>query len=124
MAEFYGNLHNRLMESSKQINPEVGMGCTLTSYSDRHAATIIKVEHARITVQMDKAIRTDTNGMSDCQSYRYERDPDGQQIVFRLGQKGQRWRESYLNKTGRFVFVEGGKGLLIGHRDHYHDYCF
>lgn len=40
----FGNLHSRLMETSKQeASVVVGMGCTITMYSDRHAATVTDI---------------------------------------------------------------------------------
>ena len=91
--------------------PEVGMGATILAWSDRHAATIVKVTKTQVHVQRDKVIRVDTNGMSEMQTYRYEPDPEASVEVFRLTKKGYR-------ATG------GGFALRIGDRQHYHDYNF
>jgi hypothetical protein len=93
------------------------MGATVLMYTDRHAATIVKVDSGIvITIQEDKSIRTDTNGMSDTQSYRYE--PNTQAIRRRFS----------LRINGRWVEVgsdmNNGTTLLIGERDTYHDYGF
>lgn len=124
----YGNLHNRIMESSRQPAPEIGMGATIIMYSDRHAGTVVLATPVKgrefVTVQADKAIRTDDFGMSDTQSYRYERDPHGRGWNFRKDKTG-RWTEVVRNlKTKRWNQVEGGAGLLLGERDTYHDYGF
>lgn len=109
--KIYGSLMNRIAEVSKQPKPEVGMGATIMMYTDRIAATIIKVTAKSITVQEDVSTRVDNNGMSESQEYSYKSNPKGQIQVFRLRKRG-----GYRNKDG--------DGLLIGDRDHYYDYGF
>lgn len=126
--QLYGSLQNRIMESSKQPVPECGMGATLTSYTDRHACTVIGItqKHGRviqIEVQEDKAIRTDDNGMSDSQDYRYEPNPKGITHIFRLNKKGV-WKQASFNEQTKRWNVRDGYGLLLGVRRHYHDYSF
>jgi len=109
---FYGNLTNRLMEASAQPAPEVGMGATECMWSDRHAYTIIKLKSpCRILVQRDRATRTDDNGMSECQSYNYEADPNGSVVELIKTKKG--WK-----------ILGGGSYFLIGVRDEYYDFSF
>lgn len=91
--------------------PEVGMGCTILGWTDRHAATIVKVTPTQIHVRRDIAKRIDDNGMSECQSYTYEADPTSDVEVFRKTKNGYR-------KSG------GGSSLRIGDRSEYHDYSF
>ena len=54
----------------------VGDGVTLIYYSDEEPATVIEIgpKGRWIKVQRDKAIRTDNNGMSDCQDCTFEKD--------------------------------------------------
>ena len=104
-----GSLMNHVMTGTNQPEPKVGDGATICMWSDRHAATIVKVTPCTVTVQEDKAIRTDNNGMSECQTYRYEADPDGALHVFRKTKNGWKCK---------------GVGLLIGTRRHYYDYSF
>lgn len=104
-----GSLMNHVMTTSGQAEPKVGDGATICMWSDRHACTIIKVTRCTVTVQEDKAIRTDTNGMSESQTYSYEPDPNGATYVFRKTKSG--WKSK-------------GVGLLIGVRRHYYDYSF
>ena len=108
--KLYGSLNNRLMEGGKQVEPKVGMGATITMYTDRKAGTIVKVTPTQVHVQLDTAIRTDKNGMSEEQAYRYERNSEAKVEIFRKTKRG------YRNKSR--------SGLLIGHRDAYHDYSF
>lgn len=72
-----GSLTNRLAEAAAQPSVNVGDGATIIMYSDRHACTVIEASEKRVTVQRDKATRTDNNGICDSQSYSYERDPNG-----------------------------------------------
>lgn len=106
-----GSLTNHLMSRTKSPAPEIGMGCTVLQWTDRRAATIIKMTAKTITVQEDTVKRTDSSGMSETQSYEYERNENGAIHIFRLTKRG--WRES-----------GGGSGLLIGDRQAYHDYSF
>jgi hypothetical protein len=114
----YGNLINRFMEGPSASSPVVGMGATILMYSDRHAATVIAVEKngREVVVQRDKATRTDSHGMSDSQSYTYERDPAGETARYSL------------RRNGRWVRVgdpaKNGQGLALGTRDEHYDYSF
>lgn len=100
------------------ITPEIGMGATVCFYSDRKAATIVGISPSgrKVTVQYDKAIRSDDRGMSDSQEYSYQANPQG------------RTEEFTLRRNGRFVRVgetqRGGLGLLVGARHEYYDYSF
>jgi hypothetical protein len=112
----YGSLINNLYDNSKTTAPEVGMGATILMWSDRHAATITEITYFKsgakkgqprtITVQQDKATRTDNLGMSDAQSWEFKRDENGTTRTFTA------------KKDGSF------KGLLIGHRSEYYDFSF
>jgi len=91
MGKIYGCIQNRLMAAAKMPEPKVGMGVTELLWSDRHAYEVIEVQdktHCKIRAL--KAERTDRNGISESQSYKYTSDPDGKvkYLVFR----GGRWR--------------------------------
>jgi len=122
--QLYGNLFNRIMESPRSTEPHVGMGATLTMYTDRRAGTVIDVGPKYITVQCDKATRSDSNGMSECQSYTYAPNSSGAVYCFKRDTTG-RWREVTRNpETNRYRLVPGGCGLLLGDRDEYYDFSF
>jgi len=89
-----------------------GLGATYSIGSDRYACTVIAVSPSahKITTRDDRAIRTDSNGMSEAQSYRYERDPDGALRTFYRNSKG-----GYGQRGGR---------LYLGARRSYYDYSF
>lgn len=108
-----GSVNNWLLSGTKgQPVPEVGMGATILMWTDRKACTIVKVTPTQIHVQEDKAIRTDNNGMSECQSYRYESDTTAPVRIFRL------------TKSGAYRDGRKGPQLRIGERSAYHDYSF
>lgn len=112
----HGNLINRIMEASASPKPEIGMGVTECGYSDRHAYTILEIfSPCKITVQRDKAIRVDKNGMSDSQRYRYERNAAGETKVLTKRRDGV-WREAGSSK--------GGNTFVLGLRDEHYDYSF
>ncbi len=94
------------------INPlevgMVGMGATIVMWSDRHAATIVKVTRTQIHVQQDNARRIDGNGVSIYQEYEYTPNPKAKIIVYRKTKRGYR-------ETG------GGSWLRIGEREEYYD---
>jgi hypothetical protein len=93
------------------VKPQIGQEATRYVGSDRYACTVIDVTPSGKTVyvQDDTAIRTDNNGQSEYQEYRYERNPAGTFTTFRLTKSGWRTR---------------GQRLFIGERDHYYDYSF
>lgn len=111
MVKAYGNLTNRIMENVKG-EVTVGMGVTMTLFSDRHAGTVIKVTPYMVTVQRDKATRVDNKGISESQSYVYERNPNGEIVEFRK------------QKNGTYRNNKQGMGLVLGRRDEYYDFSF
>jgi hypothetical protein len=113
-----GSLVNHLYSRMNAPAPEVGVGATLLSWTDRHAGTIIEVSDKEFVVQRDIATRTDKNGMSDSQDYSYAPNPDGERYVFRRVVRGKakgQWREHGS---------KDGAGVLIGKRDEHFDFCF
>lgn len=110
-----------------QPEPKEGMGCTILAWTDRYAGTITFVGKLGrfICVREDDATRVDKNGMSDSgQVYEYKTNNNGRLFRFRKTRAGT-WQEITRNlETGRYNKVEGGHGLLIGHREKYHDFSF
>lgn len=104
--------YERLLLRIKRYNVQVGDGVTICYYTDREAGTIIKRTKNTITYQRDKAIRIDNNGMSDCQEYRYERDPNGKIEVYH-------WSDKYgcFRNSQNHLYVING-------RYEYFDYSF
>lgn len=105
-----GSVMNHIYTTSQQVAPAVGMGATICFWSDREAATIVKITATQIHVQVDHAKRIDNNGMSECQTYEYSPNTSAPIIVFRKTKRG--WKNA------------SGNGLLIGVRRQYHDFSF
>lgn len=94
------------------------MGATVLYWTDRRAATIVWVSPSgkSLKIRGDKAIRTDSYGMSDAQSYRYEPQPDAPEVEYTLRKDGRWIRKGQP--------MRGSASLLIGVRDEYYDYSF
>jgi len=103
--------------------PQIGMGATITHWTDRDAGTVVAWDGKVICVQQDHAKRIDNNGMSDSQQYEYTPNPHGREYYFRRD-KHNRWVQVRFNeKTGRWNNAEG-PGLIVGFRDEHYDYSF
>lgn len=91
-----------------------GMGATYSIGSDRYAVTVVAVSPTgrKVTTRDDRATRLDKNGMSEDQSYAYERDPRGEERTF------------YRDAGGRYGNKTHGGRLALGVRQAYHDYSF
>jgi hypothetical protein len=92
--------------------PTVGMGVTILMWTDRHAGTITRISASGKTFwfKQDRAIRTDTNGMSESQMYRFEPDPSARE------------RSARLTKSG--AWKDHGTQIRVGDRNEYHDFSF
>lgn len=127
-ANLISNIH---LAGSEGVTPVVGMGATICHYTDRNAATVVAVRFKRdgsvkeIDVRQDKAIRTDSNGMSDAQSYRYEPNEDAPVNTWRVDSQG-RFRRLATDWEGkvRMESWRGGSRLALGIRDEFYDYTF
>jgi hypothetical protein len=109
-----------------QPQPVAGMGVTFLHWTDRSPGTIFRVftvgKTTYIETRDDDYRRTDSNGMSEEQSYKYTTLVNGYKRNFRIGRKGL-WEEVRRNEAGRWVKA-GGCGLQIGRRNAYHDFSF
>jgi len=114
------SLVNEILAGRRDPVPEVGMGATILMWTDRVAGTIVEIVRfksgphkgapRKVVVQRDCAVRVDDNGISENQTYQYDRDRDGSRYEFQCTPWGG-WK--------------GGPGLLsIGYRQEYHDYSF
>lgn len=113
-----GSLVNHVMGNSNQKTPEVGMGVTFLSYTDRSPGTVASVSKSgkSITVRADNYKRTDTNGMSESQTYEFSDNPDAPEVTYTLRKNGQ-WV-----KQGQPL--KGGSRVAVGYRDAYYDFSF
>ena len=102
-----GSVMNHIY-SQCPTEPEVGMGASILAWSDRYAATIVKVTKCQVHVQRDtaKVVGGDYYGGF---KYEYHRNPEAPVVVFRKTKRG--WSAK-------------GYGLLVGVRQEYVDPTF
>ena len=115
--KLYGNVMNRISEVGRQTTlPEVGMGLTSYSFSDRYAYTVTRIDPKgkKLWAKEDTAVRSDKTGMSDCQSYTYTENPNAGETMFTFRKDGK-WHMG--NKLS-------GNVARLGIRDKYHDFSF
>lgn len=111
--ELYGSLTNRIMESGRQPQPEVGMGVTECLWSDTHAYFICDVKDDRhITVQRAKVKCIDYFAGD----WEVEPDPNGMKINLFKSKKG--WRERIGTRE------LGSTKFALGFAREYEDPCF
>ena len=123
-----GSLVNYLEGHTVSQEPAIGTAATLLFWTDRRAGTVVAVENGIVTVQEDTSLRTDANGLSESQEYRYLENPEGILHTFKRG-KGIRkgfWNEVERNEaTGRWVLVRGGgTRVVFGRKETYTDPSF
>lgn len=108
--EMYGNLTNRLMEGPQDIIPEVGMGATQLSYSDRDPYTIIEIiSKNKIKVQADDA----ENVGESCYNQNWKITPNKEGQIKTLVKTTKGWK-----------VLKGSTRFILGVRDKYFDYEF
>lgn len=117
MEQQHGSFINQCVVTPKDLVPAVGMGATEMRWTDRRPFTITQVlSPTKVVVRENKAIRTDKNGMSECQSYEYAEDPDAMPKIVTL------------RKNGKWIRIgedsDSGTKFVLGHRDCYHDFGF
>lgn len=116
-------LNEEYREERIEDELNIGDGVTLNYYSDEVAATVIEIDPKGrwIKVQEDKAIRTDSNGMSASQTYEFERNPNGRIHTF---YKTRRKDITFFTNTGRSTYDDYGIWLSLKKRSAYFDYSF
>lgn len=107
-----GQIANHVRIKTKA--PEVGDGVTIFHYTDRSAGTVVRVSKSGKSAWVIpcKAIRTDDNGMSESQTYRYEDITTAEPFRVTLRKDGQWRRTKHENK------------VAFGFRNAYHDFSF
>jgi len=122
------NIHSRA--TIGQPRPKVGMGATILSWTDRHAATITKVSEycGKVWLYEIEVVRDNAkvvSGSGHDGSAVYEFTPgDGSPHLFAFSKKTQRWEPVIRNPDTGKLNKQRGLGLLIGERDHYRDPSF
>ena len=112
----YGSLTNTTLSRTQSAEAaiaaaQIGDGATILSYTDRHAATVIRKTRCTITVQQNTATRTDKRGVSEAQDYTDTPNPEGKTVTYRVTKRG-------------LVSSRTGCGVILGTRDEYYDFSF
>lgn len=121
----HGSLVNRLSEGPTRTVPVVGMGATITHWSDRDPVTVVAVREFKsgarkgqpreIDVQHDTWKVVSGSAGDGSAKYEYERDTNGAIATYIVNLKGK-W---VLKGQGG-----AGSGLILGSRDKYFDPSF
>lgn len=120
-ANLQNHLYSRMTRGAPE--PVVGMGATILYWSDRKAATVTAWDGKVIEVQYDDAKRVDSNGMSEAQEYEFTPNHGGAVLAFRRTKDGS-WKQVQWNPETKRWNQNGSAGLIVGKRDHYHDFSF
>lgn len=108
--------------------PEVGMGVTFLSWTDRHPGTIVDIiEKGKwliIACTSDSYKRIDNNGMSESQEYEYTSNMDGHKTFYRRlkANPNDRFTGCKVSEKGRWV--NNKNSIRIGERQKYYDFSF
>lgn len=120
--QHHGSLTNRINEYRLSPEPEVGMGATIYKYSDRHAATVVRIEHYKssgkvkaVFVQEDTAELVGGKMLSESQQYAFTPNPNGRIHECRKRRDGT-WRGYQYGFTA--------DGIVFGERSEYRDPTF
>lgn len=124
------SLYNRSTKNAPA--PKVGMGATMTGWTDRYPGTVIKVTEfggsARWLYEIE--VRDDVYKVvkGSCQDgsaeYAYSPSENGAVTKFAYDKKAEKWTEVVRNsKTGK-LNKRDGKGLILGFRERYYDPSF
>ena len=147
--KWYGSIDNRLEENSyfngTKDNIKVGTLCTVYHWSDREAYEVVKViDQKHIFIRELDAKRIDKNGMSDSQSYEYERNEGNPIKELELTKWGWKevirfnkelydekrsyilWEKSIVDRIMQGKEVKRSKKINIsfGKAEKYYDYSF
>ena len=125
-GSFINHIHSRATKG--QPEPVVDMGLTFLGWTDRSPGTIFSVKYEggaaiAFMAREDKAVRVDSNGMSEVQAYEYSPNIASRARWFRRDKNGL-WRESELQDSGRWKFLSKTQEVRLGSREKYHDFSF
>lgn len=126
MSKWYGSITNRCEENHQLVKTiKVGDGVTEYLWSDRVPYEVTKViDQKHIFIRPMDYERTDSNGMSECQDYKYISNPNHKEIEMRF--KYNHWYEiqRYTDKEGKPHRRSIKKNISIGVMERYYDFSF
>lgn len=109
------------LSSNNPTPPVVGKGATELCWTDRHAWFVQEVSNdgKRVIIEGTDAIRTDDNGMSESQSYRYKPNGNIRELRFLWGA----WRYKYQH-NGMPKPKYHKMNIVFGYMNEYYDFSF
>jgi hypothetical protein len=115
-----GSLVNHLMSQSGAGVPVVGKGATELMWTDRHAYFVnyVSEDLKRCVIERALAIRVDKNGMSEAQSYEFERTGGEIELRFKWG----KWRYRGKNEWDKNKWYP--MNIQFGGMNEYYDFSF
>ena len=91
--------------------PSIGDGCTIIYFSDRVPATVISIfGNKTFLIQEDSYVRTDDNGSSESQDYKYSENKEGR--TYRVS----------IRKNGVCRISKQNTLVQVGYRQRFYDY--
>ena len=114
------SLNNWILSGNKR-GPVVGKGATELLWTDRYAYFVDQVSEdgKQCVLERAKAI-AEFAGMTDSQSYRYERDLKPNTIVLRFRYNSW-WKQQY-DRDNNVVYSK--INISFGHMEEYYDFSF
>ena len=126
MSKWYGNIDNRIEENRQYVKEiKVGDGVTEYLWSDRHPYEVSKVINQKhIFIREMDWERTDSNGMSECQEYRYISNPKNNEYELRF--KYNHWYKitHWTDREGKTHRKSIKINISIGVMERYYDFSF
>lgn len=111
--------------------PEVGMGATMTGWTDRYPGTVISVMDPGsklyqwiVEVQEDRYWVVSGSCQDGSAKYDFERSEQAAKFLFGFNLKTSRWCELYRDKDSGRIKQLKGRGLILGFRERYYDPSF
>lgn len=124
------SLYNRSTKNAPA--PVVGMGATMTGWTDRYPGTVIKVTEFggskrwlyEIEVREDAYRVVKGSAFDGSAEYAYSPSEFGAVTRFAYDKKAEKWVQARRNPdTGKLLAVKG-RGLILGFRERYYDPSF
>ena len=115
-----GSVMNHLMSRGGAGVPVVGKGATELMWTDRKAyfVNMVSENKKHCVIEKAKAIRTDDNGMSEAQTYKFERTGYKTELRFKWG----KWRYQGQNDWNKNKWYP--MDIQFGYMDEYYDFSF
>lgn len=115
-----GSIVNHLY-SSRDNRPEVGKGATELFWTDRKAWFVnsVSADGKSCEIELPKVVRTDNNGMSEIQHYRFERESNPFKLTLRY-----RYGSWYVYNAKHPYKRYSKINIRFGFMSQYHDYSF